>query len=147
MSQELSNHRPYQYPQDLGAALALIRDSDTWWAEKYCLIFMAFTITGSHQATLATWNEIDWQGAIWHIPANHTSDGIPKDVPLASQAIEILDFAKQCSKDEALIFPPEHDTRSISHRELTDLMDKMNIPLYFNRNGLLFDIPGTQTRR
>ena len=108
---------------------------------------MAFTITGSNQATLATWNEIDWQNAIWHIPANHTSKGIPKDVHLATQVIEILDFAKQCSKGEPLIFPTEHHTRSIRHRELTDLMDKMNIPLYFNRNGLLFDIGDAITRR
>ncbi len=140
MPQEPRNHQPYQYPRDLGGALALIRDSDAWWAEKYCLIFMAFTVTGSRQATLATWNEIDRQGAVWRIPANHTGDGVPMDVPLATQVIEILDLAKQRSKGEALIFPHEHDTQSISHRDLTDLMNRMKIPLYFDRNGLLFDI-------
>ena len=108
---------------------------------------MALTVTGSHQATLTTWNEIEWKDAIWHIPADHTSEGVPKDVPLVTQVIEILNFAKQRSKGEALIFPSEHGARSISHRELTDLMDKLNIPLYFNRYGLLFDIRDAKTRR
>ena len=147
MSQEQSNHQPYQYPRDLGAALALIRDSDAWWAERYCLIFMAFTTAGSQQATLAKWDEIDWQDAIWHIPANHTSDGVPDDIPIATQVMEILNFAKQRSKGEDLIFPPEHETRSISHKELTDLMDKINIPLYFNTNEMLFDFRDAITRR
>ena len=51
---------------------------------------------------------------------------------MATQVMEILNFAKQRSKGEDLIFPAEHDEWILLYRsELADLMDKTNIPLYF----------------
>ena len=38
----------------LGAALANIRDSDAPWAEKSCMIFMAFTCARSGEAREST---------------------------------------------------------------------------------------------
>lgn len=140
MTQQAENQRGYQYPRDLGAALTLIRDCDAWWAERYCLIFMAFTATGSRQATQATWGEIDWQNADWQIPAKHNGNGLPDNTPLSTQAIEILDFAKRKSNGKSLIFPHEREASPIDHQELTNLMDKMEIPLFFGEYGLLFDV-------
>ena len=63
------HHKSLNYRQ-LGKALATVRDSDTWWAAKYCLILIAFTCVRSSEARLATWAEIDWDTATWTIPAD-----------------------------------------------------------------------------
>ncbi|MFM2236691.1 MAG: hypothetical protein RL209_725 [Pseudomonadota bacterium] len=39
---------------------------------------------------LATWQEIDWEGSIWHIPAERTKLRRPHDVPLSTQVRAML---------------------------------------------------------
>ena len=96
------NHR------QLGAALATIRDSATWWAAKYCLIFVALTCVRSGEAREATWNEIDWDTRIWTIPGSRTKNGEPHQVPLSAEAIWILKHAQErTGRSEGLIFPAE----------------------------------------
>ena len=63
------HHKSLAHPL-LGSALAQVRDSDAWWAEKACLIFLAFTGVRSGEARLATWEEIDLDTATWTIPAH-----------------------------------------------------------------------------
>ena len=96
------NHR------SLGAALAIIRDSDTWWAVKYCAVFLALTSVRSKEAREATWEEIDWDTEIWTIPGSRTKNGVEHHVPLSTQALRILTHAQErTGRSEGLIFPAE----------------------------------------
>ena len=101
------HHKSLNHRQ-LGAALATIRDSATWWAAKYCFIFVALTCVRSGEAREATWNEIDWNTRIWTIPGSRTKNGEPHQVPLSAEAIWILKHVQErTGQSQGLIFPAE----------------------------------------
>ena len=127
MTHQPTNHHPHLKPGELGAALKLIRDADAWWAEAYCLLFMAFTVTRSSEACSATWDEIDWGTSTWHIPAARTKGGRPHAVPLPSQAIEILAYAKARTNGVGPIFPAKRGGKCLASARLAALMRRLGI--------------------
>ena len=56
---------------------------------------------------LATWQEIDWEESVWHIPAARTKLRRPHDVPLSTQVVAMLrDMAALTdSGPNSFIFP------------------------------------------
>ena len=110
---ELKRQRPVVHHQSLshrvlGTALATIRDSATWWATKYCLIFIALTCVRSGEARFATWDEIDWLTRIWTIPASRMKNRKVHLVPLSAEAVWVLKHARErTGRTEGLIFPAE----------------------------------------
>ena len=117
------NHR------QLGGALATVRDDDTWWAAKYCIIFIALTCVRSGEARLATWDEIDWDTHTWTIPANRMKKRIEHQVPLSTQAIRILTHARERSgRSEGIIFPPERGGHSIDNGRLSKILKRLGLP-------------------
>ena len=126
--QPLGSHHSSLPPAQLGSALALIRDADTWWAVKYCLIFVAFTGVRSGEARESTWNEINLDDATWTIPGARMKNGILHKVPLSAQAVEILLYARdQKGSCQSLIFPPERGDHYINSARLSQLMRKLEI--------------------
>ena len=117
-------------PEDqLGSALAKIRDADVWWAEKYCLIFLAFTGVRSGEARKATWEEINLDSATWTIPGSRVKNSVMHKVPLSTQAVEILLYAReQTGRSEGLIFPPARRGDYMHSARLSLLMRKLEIP-------------------
>ena len=94
----------------LGDALATIRDSDVWWATRYCLLLLAFTGLRSGEARKATWDEIDFETSIWKVPADRMKARIEHKVPLSTQAKEILHYAReQRGHSQGIIFPKRSD--------------------------------------
>ena len=132
--QELGKQPPGSHhpalPQDqLGSALAKIRDADARWADTYCLIFLAFTGVRSGEAREATWEEINLDSATWTIPGSKMKNGVMHKVPLSTQAVEILLYAReQTGRSEGVIFPPERGGHYIQRTKLARLMKKLEIP-------------------
>ena len=107
-------------PEELGSALAKLRDSDFWWAEKYCLLFLALTGVRSREAREATWAEINWETRTWTIPASRMKKRKKHQVPLSDQAIMILTYARERSDpSESLIFPPARRGKCIGGHRLS----------------------------
>ena len=134
--QPLSSHHR-ALPQDqLGSALALIRDADAWWAVRYCLIFTAFTGVRSIEARMATWDEINWEDLTWTIPGARMKNSLEHKIPLCGQTIEILLHAReillhgrdQTERCEGVIFPPQRGGHHMDRTMLSELMRKIEIP-------------------
>ena len=114
---------------DVGRALANIRDADAWWANKYCLLFIALTCVRSGEAREATWGEINLEEATWKIPATRMKAGIEHKVPLSTQAIEILLYARdQGNGSQGKIFPSQRGGKFIRNESHSRLMHKLEIP-------------------
>ena len=124
-----SHHRSLPEEQ-LGSALAKIRDANArWWAETYCLIFVAFTGVRGGEARKATWEQINLDSATWTIPGSKMKNSDMHKVPLSTQAVEILLYAReQTGRSEGVIFPPERGGHHIHGPRLSDLMRKLEIP-------------------
>ena len=133
-TRELGRQKPAVHhlslaPNLVGHALALIRDADTWWATRCCLIFVAFTGTRSGEARMATWAEIDWENLILVIPGARMKNGLPHKVPLSPQVVELLQHVRDLNSGrcEGLIFPPERGGNYIAPTRLSELMKKLSI--------------------
>ena len=139
---ELKRQRPIVHHQSLshrvlGTALATIRDSNTWWAAKYCLIFAALTCVRSGEARFATWDEIDWLTRIWTIPASRMKNRKVHQVPLSAEAIWILKHALELSgRSEGLIFPAERGdgSKAMDSKRLSEIPKRLG--LGFRPHGL-----------
>ena len=103
---EPDHHRSLP-PDELGAALALVRDCDAWWAVRCCIIFLAFTGVRSGECRGATWNEFDLEKAFWTIPAARMKNRKEHRVPLCIEALELLAYAKEKGGGEGFVFPAE----------------------------------------
>ena len=124
----LSAHLRCLDADELGQALAKIRDCDAWWAVKCCLIFMAFTCVRSNEARGATWDEVDLDKAEWTIPAIRMKNGVRHRVPLSTQAVEVLAYAREQGGGQGLIFPSRRGGKVIGPGVLSKLFLELKIP-------------------
>ena len=125
----LTVNSPSLEHSDVGRALANIRDADAWWVEKYCLLFIALTCVRGGEAREATWGEINLDEATWKIPATRMKAGIEHKVPLSTQAIEILLYARdQGNGSQGKIFPSQRGGKFTRQERLSRLMHKLEIP-------------------
>ena len=120
------NHKHLEYPL-LGEALATIRDSHAWWAQKYGLLILALTGLRSGEARQATWDEIDWANSCWTVPADHMKAGIVHKVPLSTQAKELLHQAREQSDGQGIIFPNRHGSNYITRVSLAALLRRLHV--------------------
>ena len=98
-------HRPaVTDPQAIGQ---LLRDIDTYkgyFSVVYYLKILPYVFTRPSELRLATWQEIDYDAAIWHVPAARMKMRKDHLVPLARQVIDLLHQLKQyCASD--YLFP------------------------------------------
>ena len=123
---------PYE---ELGSYLATIRDSDYWWANKYCLIFLAFTEDRSDEAREATWNEVDFDKATLTIPAHRMKNNVEHVIPLPTQAMEIVRFAKSKGiHSKGSIFWPQRGGVFVPEDGMSKITRELNLP--FEPHGL-----------
>ena len=121
-------HHPSLHFKDVGVAMAAIRDSNGWWAVKAALMFLALTGVRSGNVREAACEEVDLESEnpIWHIPA--TKNGYAHDVPLSTQAVEILLYAEErTGRSQGIIFPPQRGGQCLSDAVLSNLMSKLKI--------------------
>ena len=91
---------------DVGEAIAAVAASDAHWSTAACFEFIALTGVRSGEARLATWDEIDLDGALWEIPATRTKTSKPQRVPLSTRAVEVLrDAHDRTGGGTGLVFP------------------------------------------
>ena len=114
----------------LGGALATVRDSNAWWATKYCLIFLALTAVRSREAREAKWDEIDLESSTWTIPAERMKGNREHKVPLSTQALALLADARGRSDgSHETIFPPQRGQGEfMDSKRLSELLDALAIP-------------------
>ena len=120
------HHRSLRYTQ-VGAALALIRDADDWWAARYALLFLCLTCVRSGDVRKARWAHVDLESEVpvWHIPKTKTR--VSHDVPLSTQAVELLLYAQELTGGSGLIFPQQYRRRALDAGHLSDLMNDLGI--------------------
>lgn len=71
------------------------------------LIYLIMTAARSGEVRNARWGEIDFENAIWNVPAERMKMGVAHSVPLPPRAVNVLRLAQNHSdgKKESVIFP------------------------------------------
>ncbi len=80
---------------------------------------MAITFVRTSELINARWSEFDFVTAQWRIPAERMKMETPHIVPLARQAIHILETLKTISGDSELVFPNQNNrTKPMSNNTI-----------------------------
>ena len=82
------------------------------------LAFTILTACRSAEVRLAQWSEIDFEQAVWTIPAQRMKGGKAHRVPLSPLALKIL--REQQGKDPCWVFPGARPGKPISGTALLD---------------------------
>ena len=125
---EAEHHQAAPY-QKLGGYLGQIMDSDTWWAAKYCLLFIAFTEDRSGEARESVWDDVDWDEETLTIPVERMKGDNEHVIPLPTQAMEILRFAwSKPRHSKGTIFPPQRGGIFMDSEQLSDIPLDLGLP-------------------
>lgn len=93
---------------------------------RLALKLMALTFVRTSELIGARWSEINIEGARWDIPAERMKMRSPHIVPLATQAIEILEMLRELSGKSELLFPGDRDpSRPMSNNTILKALERM----------------------
>ena len=90
----------------------LLRKIEAYQGSAYTRLsmkLMALTFVRTGELIAARWSEFDLAAAQWRIPADRMKMRTPHIVPLASQAVEVLQTLQTISGHGVLLFPGERD--------------------------------------
>ncbi|HEV2709885.1 MAG TPA: integrase arm-type DNA-binding domain-containing protein [Edaphobacter sp.] len=79
---------------------------------RLAMKLMAYTFVRTSELIGAKWEEFDFETKRWNIPAERMKMKSPHIVPLASQAIEVLETLRHLTGEGALLFPGERNAKT-----------------------------------
>jgi len=121
-------HREALPYDQVGAALATIRNSDAGAITKLAFEFLVLTATRSGETREAKWGEFDLEKAVWTVPADRMKAKKVHRVPLSDRALVILHEAKALRQEGSdLVFPGTKAGKPLSDMTLSKLMKELGI--------------------
>jgi integrase len=84
---------------------------------------LTFARTGTIRA--AEWQEIDWENAMWNIPAEHMKMGEAHLIPLSNQAMKLLEELRTFTGNSRLIFCTNRRDQELSPNALLQVIRRM----------------------
>lgn len=129
-SDALKPRRKENYARlDAKDAPELLRKIEAYTGTPYTRLamkMMAYTFVRTGELIGARWAEFDLEAAEWRIPAERMKMRTPHIVPLAPQAVEVLQILQTVSGTRALLFPGERDhERPISNNTILAALKRM----------------------
>lgn len=93
---------------------------------RLALKLIALTFVRTSELIEATWSEFDLEAHEWRIPAERMKMRTPHIVPLASQAVDVLQQLQELRSLSPLVFPGERDhERPMSNNTLLKALEVM----------------------
>ncbi|UEC01795.1 tyrosine-type recombinase/integrase [Burkholderia vietnamiensis] len=97
--------------------------------------FMLLTMVRKSEFIQATWNEVNFDTAIWTVPKERMKAGRPHNVYLSHQALDILVAFKTCFGASEYLHPGRYETNQpISNATLNRVID-VTVQLVRDRGG------------
>ncbi len=125
---KVPNHRSSLDYTDAPKAMAEWQTLFMNEAVRLAVLFIVLTAARLSEGTCATWSEIDRAKRVWTVPARRMKMLRGHDVPLSSQALDVLARAARLQRSHSLVFalggsngvarPPSQRTVSAALRQL-----------------------------
>ena len=110
----------------------LLNDIELYWGDistRFALQILPYTFVRSNELRGAQWSEIDFDKAIWTIPAARMKSRRQHVVPLAQQVVDRLKKLFMYSGSHNLVFPsPYNRRRSLGDTALLFALRRMGYP-------------------
>jgi integrase len=112
--------------KELPALLRSIEVYEGRQLTRLAIKLMALTFVRTSELIGARWEEFDLETRRWSIPAARMKMNTPHIVPLASQAVEVLNLLQSLSGHYELVFPGEQDqTKPMSNMTILKALERM----------------------
>jgi integrase len=93
---------------------------------RLAMKLLALTFVRTGELIAARWDEFDLEAHQWRIPAERMKMRTPHIVPLAPQAVEVLQILHTTSNGRALLFPGERDhDKPMSSNTILKALERM----------------------
>lgn len=93
---------------------------------RLAMKLMALTFVRTSELIGAKWKEFDLKAGRWDIPAERMKMHTPHIVPLARQALEVLEMLRTLTGQNQWLFPGDRDTsRPISNNTILKALERM----------------------
>jgi integrase len=93
---------------------------------RLAMKLLALTFVRTSELIEARWEEIDFEAQRWNIPAERMKMDTPHVVPLARQAIEVLELLRTITGTGELVFPGDREpSRPMSNNTILLALDRM----------------------
>ena len=112
--------------KELPALLRAIDTSETRAITRIAIKLMAYTFVRTSELIQSQWGEFDLSTNEWRIPAERMKMNTPHIVPLASQAIELLNILKDISGEGDYLFPHlNNHNKTMSNNTILKALERM----------------------
>jgi integrase len=107
--------------------LRALRESGMGETARLAFEFLVLTAARTGEVLGARWEEIDWDAALWTVPAARTKTRREHRVPLAARAVEIVSRARQLSADSDFVFPGRSIRKPLSNMVFLKALERMGL--------------------
>jgi integrase len=108
----VTKHRSFLKASELPPYLKNLDAYDGSLQTKLALRLLLLTFVRTIELRGAQWNEIDWDKAEWHIPAERMKMKELHIVPLSKQSVTVLRQLEKLNGHRTYVFPNEHNPSS-----------------------------------
>lgn len=113
-------------PKEVGGLLRAIDGYQGSVITRYALMLAPLVFARPGNLRNMEWREIDFDKAEWHIPAEKMKTKVPHIIPLARQAVVILNSIKEITGHGTLVFPGERSSaRPMSNNTLNAALRRL----------------------
>ena len=121
----VNHHRALPHAAVAGA-LKTVRGSGAGIATKLAIEFLTLTATRSSEVRLGIWSEVDFEEAVWRVPAERAKTKRTHEVPLSGRTVAILAEAREITDGSGLIFPSPRG-KALSDNTISKLFRELGI--------------------
>ena len=111
--------------RELGRLMVAIDEYDGWPTIRAALLLLALTMTRPGDVRLMRRTEINFDKALWRIPAERMKMRRPHDVPLSKQALAILKDIWPLSDGGELVLPAIASRKPLSDNAMNAALRRM----------------------
>lgn len=108
---------PSLTPDELPELMRALNFANIKYVTRCLIEWQLHTMVRPGEAVQARWEEIDFDKAIWTIPAEKMKMERPHEVPLTKQSLALLEFMKPLSGHREFIFPSDRAPLKHANKE------------------------------
>ena len=114
---------------DVSAFVARLRRRSEQDTVALAFELLILTACRTNEVLLAGWDEIDFDQALWTIPAARMKAGEAHAVPLSKRALVLLERAKALAGDNRLVFPGRRRGKPLSNMVFLMMLRRMELEI------------------
>ncbi len=107
----VKQHLPTLKPEQLPTLMMALATASIKITTRCLIEWQLHTMVRPSEASGTRWKEIDFENALWNIPAERMKQKKPHTVPLTEQSLTLLEVMKDLSHNSEFVFPSDRDPR------------------------------------